>query len=97
MSNILELKFDKWVDIILFINNEKGCYTQDISNKLEITWSHVANLIRLLNSNGLINRESDGKNMRIKLITLTKKGQKVQELLKEVKKVMSEKGNGISI
>lgn len=91
MSNITELKFDRWVDIILFIE-EEGTHTSDIGNKLEITWSHVSKVTKLLVEKGLINRETNENNMRIKSITLTKKGQEVQELLKEIKKILEENG-----
>ena len=56
MSNITQLKFDKWVDILLFINQE-GSHTSDIGNKLGITWSHVSSVIKLLIAKQLINKE----------------------------------------
>lgn len=89
MTNPTELKFDKWVDIILFIN-EDGTHTSDIGNKIGITWSHVAKLTKLLAEKGLINRETSESNMRIKGITLTKKGQEIQRLLKEIKNYLGE-------
>ena len=91
MTNITELKFDKWVDILLFIK-EDGTHNSDIGTKLNITWSHVSKVTKLLADKGLINRETNENNMRIKSITLTKKGQKVQEFLKEVKKILEENG-----
>lgn len=91
MTNPTELKFDRWIDILLFID-EEGTHTSDIGNKLEITWSHVAKVTKLLAEKGLINRETNESNMRIKSISLTKKGQKIQILLKEIKKIMEENG-----
>ena len=91
MTNITELKFDKWVDILLFIK-EEGTHTSDIGIKLGITWSHVSGVTKLLAEKNLINRQVNENNMRIKSISLTKKGQRVQELLKEVKKILNENG-----
>ena len=91
MSNITQLKFDKWVDILLFID-KNGTHISDIGSKLIVTWSHVAKVINLLVEKGLINKEVNENNRRIKTISLTKKGQKVQELLKEVKKILEENG-----
>ena len=91
---INELKFDKWVDIILFIKEEET-YTSNIGNKLNITWSHVAKVTKLLTKKGLINREVNYSNMKVKSITLTKKGQEVQRLLREIKNYLRENEKGI--
>lgn len=88
MVLIIDLKFDKWVDVLLFLNEET--YSADISNKLGITWGHVNKIIKVLTDKGFINREVDENNARKKTITLTKKGQKLRDLFKEAKKILNE-------
>ena len=44
---IKDLKFDKWVDVLLYIKDE-NMYIHNIGNKLEITWSHVSDIIKIL-------------------------------------------------
>ena len=92
MSKPQKLKFDKWVDILLLINNDDNCYLQDLARKTETTWTHVSNISLLLLEKGLINREVNQNNMRVKTVTLTKKGHKVQELLKEVRSILKKNG-----
>ena len=65
-------------------------YIHNIGNKLEITWSHVSDIIKILVQKELINREVNENNLRIKTITLTKKGKKLQELLNEIKTILKE-------
>lgn len=88
-----ELKFNKWIDILLFINSERACYSQNISNKLQINYAHISKIIDLMVVKGFVNKEKDNHNERRKIISLTKKGQKLQEVLKEAVKIIEEKND----
>lgn len=76
----MKLKFDRWVDIIIYL--DKGKTKTEISKELDITYAHVCNVIKELGKLDMIEEEHIG---RITQVSLTEKGQKNKKILRRVK------------
>jgi len=82
------LHFPLWQQVILIILDENE-YQHSISYKLKVNYSHTLTVINELIKKELINKEKDENNLRKSLISLTKKGKKVQEYLREIKDIIN--------
>lgn len=61
----------------------KDIYQKDIEDHFNITRSTVSNVLSLMEQKGLIQRLAVAQDARLKKIVLTKKAEKVEDLLKE--------------
>lgn len=69
----------EYVPVLQHISNNPGCIQADISNKLKITPSAVTQSTKKLETSGLIKKEFDSSNLRIKKMYITDKGEKMLE------------------
>lgn len=75
-------------EILIEINNTEDSISIDIAKKLDMTYSHLSGVLKILIDGKLINSEKKG---RINILTLTKKGRDIAEHFEIIKK---EIGNG---
>lgn len=85
----VSLKFEKWVDFLIELNNENPKYLKEICDKIKITWSHGSNIAKKLIDGGFIVKEISSKNSRIKMYTLTVIGKQLQENVRKAKKTLN--------
>jgi predicted transcriptional regulator len=76
---IENLKLDSWVEIIILCDNNNA---SNIHRKTGITLAHTFDIIKLLESKGLVKTNKVG---RIKHISLTMKGKTTVEKLNYIK------------
>ena len=82
----------------IFERNKIGnVYAKDIENKFNMRRATVAEILSLMEKNGLIERKSMGKDARLKKITLTEKSMEIKNNIEmEIKKVEKEIKKGIT-
>ena len=82
----------------LFESNKKGnVYAKDIESKFNMRRATVAEILSLMEKNGLIVRESNNGDARLKKITLTQKAIEIQKSIeKEVNKVENDLKKGLT-
>lgn len=73
--------------IICSINGRDN-YLSNIARKIGLTFSHVCNLVKELEDDGIIIRKMEG---RKKIIKLTEKGQRIKELYLQLNQEYSDK------
>ncbi|MCK5107589.1 MAG: winged helix DNA-binding protein [Nanoarchaeota archaeon] len=62
-------------------NGKEGTYASSLAKKIDCTYSHVVKILQEMEKAGLVNFNKQG---RLKILTLTKKGEKVAELIDQV-------------
>ena len=82
----------------IFERNKIGnVYAKDIENRFNMRRATVAEILSLMEKNGLIERKSMGKDARLKKITLTEKSMEIKNNIEmEIKKVEKEIKKGIT-
>ena len=70
--------------LLHLLKNKDGEYTSTISHELNITYSHVSKMLKILGNNRLITIEREG---RTKFINLTPKGIKIAKLIETILEV----------
>jgi DNA-binding MarR family transcriptional regulator len=63
-------------------NAKSEVYASALAKKIDCTYSHVVKILQEMEKSGLINFEKQG---RLKLLTLTKKGQEAAEHIDNVR------------
>lgn len=76
-------RFDRWVDVMLFLDTEK--YQTQIYKDLNISYSHVLEIISMFESKKLLTTQRNGSKS---LINLTPKGKEFQKHLIAIKKLV---------
>ena len=84
----------EYVPVLQHISNNPGCIQADISNKLKITPSAVTQSTKKLETAGLIKKEFDSNNLRIKKMYITDKGEK---MLENGKRISDEEINQLNL
>jgi|TARA_R100000049_G_C1947074_1_gene92660 DNA-binding MarR family transcriptional regulator len=92
-----ELKFDKWVNVLIGIDDIQGSYTSQLSHINKITYCHTADIIKLLIKLNWIHQEQSHSSGRIKIITLTKEGKAVKVELVKIKNHLKQNINENSV
>lgn len=82
----------------IFERNKKGnVYAKDIESRFNMRRATVAEILSLMEKNGLIERKSLREDARLKEITLTNKSMEIKNSIdKEIKKVEQEIKKGIT-
>lgn len=82
----------------IFEKNKKGnVYAKDIESRFNMRRATVAEVLSLMEKNGLIERKSMREDARLKEITLTDKSMEIKNSIeKEIKKVEQEIKRGIT-
>jgi len=64
-------------------NTKDEIYASSLAKQIDCTYSHVVKILQEMEKSGLINFEKQG---RLKLLTLTKKGQEVAENIDSIRR-----------
>ena len=70
--------------LLHLLEHKDGEYVSTISYELNITYSHVSKMLKILSNNRVIKIEREG---RTKFINLTPKGIKIAKLIEAIMKV----------
>lgn len=62
--------------LVTLKNAKSAIYASHLAKQTDCTYSHVVKVLQLMEKNGLVNFEKQG---RLKLLTLTKKGSEIAE------------------
>ncbi|MFH1174442.1 MAG: winged helix DNA-binding protein [archaeon] len=68
---------------LLRANNE--VYASNLAKQVDCTYSHVVKILQEMQKAGIVNFDKQG---RLKLLTLTKKGQDIAERIDQVKNML---------
>ena len=63
-------------------NTKDNIYASSLAKQIDCTYSHVVKILQQMETAGLINFDKQG---RLKLLTLTKKGQEIAEHIDNVR------------
>ncbi|MBW2989326.1 winged helix DNA-binding protein [Candidatus Woesearchaeota archaeon] len=63
-------------------NAKDEIYASSLAKEIDCTYSHVVKILQEMEKSGLINFEKQG---RLKLLTLTKKGQEIAEHINNIR------------
>ena len=70
----------------IVVSNAKGeIYASSLAKKIDCTYSHVVKILQEMQGSGIVNFDKQG---RLKLLTLTKKGSEIAELITKVRNLM---------
>ncbi len=67
--------------LVALKNAKQGMYASSLAKQVDCTYSHVVKILQQMEKAGLINFDKKG---RLKLLSLTKKGQDVAEHIDQV-------------
>ena len=68
--------------LVTLKNSKDGTYASSLAKKIDCTYSHVVKILQEMERAGLVNFNKQG---RLKVLTLTKKGEKVAEYIDNIK------------
>jgi len=71
--------------LIVLRNSKSEIYASSLAKQIDCTYSHVVKILQELESEGLINFDKQG---RLKLLSLTKKGNEVAEYIDKVRNAL---------
>lgn len=66
-------------------NTKSEIYASSLAKKVDCTYSHVVKLLQQLEKEGLVNFDKQG---RLKLLTLTKRGNEIAEYIDKIKNLL---------
>jgi predicted transcriptional regulator len=66
-------------------NTQNEMYASTLAKKVDCTYSHVVKILQEMNKSGIVAFEKQG---RLKILTLTKKGQEIAESLDKVRNTL---------
>ena len=66
-------------------NTQQDMYASTLAKKVDCTYSHVVKILQEMNKSGIVAFEKQG---RLKILTLTKKGQEIAESLDKVRNAL---------
>ena len=73
---------EKPVMMLISLKNAKdGTYASSLAKKIDCTYSHVVKILQEMEKSGLVNFNKQG---RLKVLTLTKKGEKIAEYMENI-------------
>ena len=86
-KNVFNIFFrEKPAMMLVSLNAAKSdIYASSLAKQIDCTYSHVVKILQEMSEAGLINFEKQG---RLKLLTLTKKGQEVAEHIEKVRSLL---------
>jgi Mn-dependent DtxR family transcriptional regulator len=72
--------------MLVELRNAKGeIYASSLAKKIDCTYSHVVKILQDMQNSGIVNFEKQG---RLKLLTLTKKGNEVAEFITKIRNII---------
>ncbi len=84
-----------WIIGYLSCNRGRDIYQRDIESTFAISRSTVTSILKTMEKNGYIKRESVDCDARLKKITLTQKGRDTDEIIKKAVTQNEERLNGL--
>ena len=86
-QNVFNIFFrEKPAMMLVTLNAAKSdIYASALAKQIDCTYSHVVKILQEMSEAGLINFDKQG---RLKLLTLTKKGQEVAEHIEKIKSLL---------
>jgi predicted transcriptional regulator len=66
-------------------NTQSEMYASTLAKKVDCTYSHVVKILQEMNKSGIVAFEKQG---RLKILTLTKKGQEIADSLDKVRNIL---------
>ncbi len=72
-----------WIISYLSCNSDKDIFQRDIESTFAISRSTVTNILKTMEKNGYITRESVDSDARLKKLSLTQKGRETDALIKK--------------
>ena len=86
MKNIYSTKIGVDLLIYLYKHIHEEAYSQEISFKFKVTYSHFVKVVQLLEKVGIVFRKAKGRG---KTIHLTDKGKKIAKKLNEIDEILT--------
>ena len=71
--------------LVTLLESDKEIYASTLSKTIDCTYSHVVKLLKEMNKAGLIIFQKRG---RLKILTLTKKGEKLSQHIREARSLL---------
>lgn len=71
--------------LITLLNRTSDIYASSLAKVVDCTYSHVVKILQEMNKAGLINFEKQG---RLKILTLTKKGEEVAKNIDSIRNLL---------
>lgn len=71
--------------LVTLLNKTNDIYASSLAKIVDCTYSHVVKILQEMNKAGLINFEKQG---RLKVLTLTKKGEEVSKNIDNVRNLL---------
>ena len=72
--------------MLVSLNNAKSdMYASSLAKQIDCTYSHVVKILQEMSESGLVNFDKQG---RLKLLTLTKKGQEIAENIDRIRSLL---------
>ena len=68
--------------LVVLKNSKNEIYASSLAKNIDCTYSHVVKILQEMEKAGLVNFEKDG---RLKLLTLTKKGEQIAESIDKIR------------
>ena len=66
-------------------NSKADVYASNLAKQIDCTYSHVVKILQEMQKQGLVDFDRQG---RLKLLTLTKRGQEVASRIEDLKKLL---------
>lgn len=63
-------------------NSKSEVYASSLAKQVDCTYSHVVKILQMMEKNGVLNFQKTG---RLKILTLTKKGQEIAEHIENIR------------
>lgn len=89
--SVTELRLDKWMDVLVFVDDEllkgKNPNATSLSFGLNCSYSHIHEILGLLESRNFINTEKHGREY---IVNITILGREVAKNIRNIKKILLE-------
>ena len=72
--------------LVTLKNSKTEIYASSLAKIIDCTYSHVVKILQEMEKENLVNFEKDG---RLKLLTLTKKGEEVADYIDKIKTILN--------
>ena len=71
--------------LVTLLNKSNNIYASNLAKVVDCTYSHVVNILQEMQKAGFVSFEKQG---RLKVLTLTKKGQEVASYINKIKNLL---------
>jgi len=71
--------------LVTLLNKNSDIYASSLAKVVDCTYSHVVKILQEMNKAGLINFEKQG---RLKILSLTKKGEEVSKNIDNIRNIL---------